>query len=249
MLRISFFLICVLIISGCTTARVQNKERASKLNAELGLAYLMKGNNEQALLKLNKAIKLNPDNEKAYLYVAELYRRLDETERADDYFNQALDANASDSAVNNNYGAFLCANKKYDEAFKHFKVALENPVYPERSNVFENIGICSEVQGNIKVARENYIKAIKANPNSGKSLLSVAQLDFDSENIKSASKYFGYYKRVAKHTAESLWLGILIANKKQDAKTKASLSWSLERKFPKSKETKLLKKLRASGAL
>lgn len=247
MLRISFIFICVLSLVSCTSTRIQNSEKASQLNAELGLAYVVQGRYEQGLAKLNKAISLNPDNAKAYLYIAELYRRLKENERADDYFKRALDVDPDDSSINNNYGAFLCANKKYDAAFKYLKLALLNPVYPDRGEVYENMGICAEAQGNVKVARENYIQAISLKPNLGTSLLAVAQLDFDAQKIKSSEKYLGYYNRVAKQTPQSLWLGILIANKKKDKKTIESLSWSLNRKFPEAKETKMLKRLRASG--
>ncbi len=249
MLRISFLLSVILVLTSCTTTRVQDLDRASKLNAQLGLAYLMKGRNEQALAKLKKAIKQNPDNGKAYLYVAELYRRIDERERADSYFQQALDVAPDDSSISNNYGAFLCADKKYKEAFKYFNKALENPVYADRSKVFENIGVCSENQGNIKIARENYIQAIKINPNLATSLLAVALLDFDTGNIKSAAKYLKYYNRVGRDTAASLWLGVLIAKKQNNVKTLRNLSWSLANKFPQSKEARLLKKLKISGAL
>ncbi|VAW93350.1 hypothetical protein MNBD_GAMMA23-2029 [hydrothermal vent metagenome] len=249
MLRISFLLSVILILTSCTTARVQDLDRASKLNADLGLAYLMKGLNEQALAKLKKAIKQNPDNATAYLYTAELYRRLKENERAEKYFKKALDVAPEDPSINNNYGAFLCAEKKYKEAFKYFDTALGNPVYADRSKVFENIGVCAEEQGNIKIARDNYIKAIIINPNLPISLLSVAQLDFDSQQLESAAKYLGFYNRVGRDTAQSLWLGILIAKKQRNIKTLRNLKWSLTNKFPQSKEAKLLKKLKNSGAL
>ncbi len=249
MLQTGFLLCCLLILTSCSSTRVQDLDRASRLNAELGLAYLMKGQNDQALKKLEKAIRQNPDNGKAYLYMAELYRRIKENERANSYFLQALEVSPDDSAINNNYGAFLCANKKYTEAFKYFNEALKNPVYVDRSKVFENIGVCSEEQGNIKVARENYIKAISLNPNLSTSLLAVAQLDFDAQNLESAVKYLRYYNRVGHDTPQSLWLGILIAKKQNDTKTLRSLSWSLTKKFPKSKEAQLLKKLKSSGEL
>ncbi len=249
MLRISFLLGCVLILTSCTITRVQNLDRASKINADLGLAYLLKGRNEQALEKFKKAMKQNPDNAKAYLYTAELYRRLEERERADRYFQQAIDVAPNDSSVSNNYGAFLCADKKYKEAFKYFDKALENPVYADRSKVFENIGICSEDQGNIKVARNNYVKAIKINPKLTTSLLAVALLDFDLGNIESAARYLKFYNRVGRDTPPSLWLGVLIAKKQNKIKAQRNLMWSLTNKFPKSKEAKLLEKLKKSGAL
>ena len=249
MFRFSFVIIFILLVSGCTTSRVQNYDRASKLNTELGLAYLIKGRYEQALTKLKKAIKQKPDNPKPYAYIAELYRRLKENELADDYFNQALEIAPEDSSINNNYGAFLCANRQYDKAFKYFKIALKNPVYHGRGEVFENIGICSESQGNIKVARENYLQAVSIDQKRSKSLLALAQMDFDSGKVDSARKFMTYFNKASRPTAESLWLEILIAKKYNDSKTIKSLSWSLSRQYPDSKEAKLLKRLQASGKL
>ncbi len=160
-----------------------------------------------------------------------------------------MDIAPDDPSINNNYGAFLCAEKKYKQSFKYFNVALSDPVYADRSKVFENIGVCSEEQGNIKVARDNYIKAISLNSNLPTSLLAVALLDFDAQEIDSAEKYLRFYNKVGKDTAQSLWLGILIAKKRNDVKRLRNLSWSLKNKFPQSKEAGLLKKLKSSGAL
>ncbi len=249
MLRLSLLMVCLFAVASCTTVKIKNAEKASMLNADLGLAYLMKGRNDQALEKLNKAILLNPDNARAYLYTAELYWRIDQTELAIEFFKRAIETDPDDSSISNNYGAFLCAHNKYGEAFEYFQDALKNPVYKDRAKVFENIGICSEEQGNLKVARKNYIRAIQLKPSLKTSLLAVAQLDFDSQNIQSAAKYLRFHNGVAKDSARSLWLGILIAKKNRNKKVIAGLSWSLERKFPKSKEAKLLKRLKESGGL
>lgn len=247
MLRISFLLVSILSVVSCSSVRVIDSERASKLNADLGVAYMMKGSYEQSLAKFKKAIRLNPDNGRAYLYTAELYRRLNEDARAIEYYEQAIDVAPEDAAINNNYGAYLCGKKKYDEAFRYLKLALLNPVYPDRAEVYENIGVCYEAQGNIKMARENFIKAISLKPYLSNSLLAVAKLDFDDNKIISAKKYITYFNKAAKDTSESIWLNILIARKIGNRKTVESFSWSLANKFPKSKEAKLLKRLRASG--
>ncbi len=247
MFRISFLLICILTLTSCTTSRVQDLNRASKLNAELGLAYLMKGRYDLALKKLRKSIKQNSDNSKAYLYTAELYRRLEQRESANSFYQQALDVAHDDASINNNYGAFLCADKKYKEAFKYFNIALKNPVYPERSKVFENIGVCSQNQGNIKIARENFVKAFNLNRRLTTSLLALAQIDFDAQRLDSAAKYLGFYNRVGRDTAQSLWLGILIAKKQHDIKRQRSLAWLLSKRFPKSREAKILKKMKSRG--
>lgn len=247
MFRVSLVFACIFMITSCSTSIVRDSKRASKLNAELGVAYMRKGNYEQSLFKLKKAMKLNPDNARAFLYTAELYRRLNENESALDYFKQAYDIAPDDSAVTNNYGAFLCSTKKYTEAFKFYNLALLNPVYPDRAEVYENMGICAEDQGNIKLARYSYSQATSLKPYLGTSLLSIARIDYDANDIESSNKYLAYYQRVAKPNSASTWLGVLLAKKSGDTKTVESLSWALLNKFPKSKEAKILKRLKRSG--
>ena len=102
-------LLFLLIVSGCAvkTERVGiNSEKASIANTELGVAYLAQGKYKIAMTKLKKAIEYDSNNGDAHHYIAELYRRLDQNDLADEHFRLAIELNEEDSAIKNNYGIF-----------------------------------------------------------------------------------------------------------------------------------------------
>ena len=118
-------LVCGLsvFLSACATDSGLDKdkaERAADINARLGVGYMRQGKYEIAKEKLEKALRQDPDNGDIYHYMAELYRRVDEPELAEEYFQKAISYNENDSALMNNYAVFLCGQKKYKEADKYF---------------------------------------------------------------------------------------------------------------------------------
>ena len=241
----------VLFMTACTTEKVLNpvdKKRAAELNAQLGLGYLQQGQYKRALYKLDKALKFDPDNAPAYHYKAELYRRLKDSERAEKYFKIAMGLSPDNFEIENNYGVFLCDIGKYEEAITLFKKPLGDPMY-SRADSYENIGLCRLRQGQMVKAEKAFTQALKINPKRPNSLLKLAQLRFDGGNSVAAYKLYTRYISIAKHTSESLWLGILLEHGRGAKNTVASYKVKLKGKYPDSKETKLLIKLERQGKL
>lgn len=220
-----------------------NPKKASEANAELGVAYLTRGNYEYAMNKLKKALAYDDDNAKAHHYIAELYRRLGENDLASEHFKEAMNLEDEDSSIKNNYGIFLCGIGSYEKGMNLLTAALTDPLYKEKGRVYENMGICTQNQGNIKLAEEHFRKALTLDENLPASLLGMAQIEFDKQNIKSAATYLNRYNKISQHTAQSLWLGVLIERKSGRKGRAGSYAVLLKGKFPDSKEAKLLQKL------
>ena len=237
-----------LLASGCTTQSTNPEVdliKAAEVNARMGVGYMNQGNYELAMLKLTKAMKFDEDNLHANHYMGELYRRLGELETADKYFIRALELNAADPQLLNNYGVYLCEVSRYKEAENYFAKVLRNPLYQGKAHVYENLGLCAKFKGNLTESEKHFRRALVMNPKLGKSLLSLAQLKFDQRNKISAYNYFQQYSRVSKQTPESLWLGVLLEQERGNRSKMASYSLRLKRKFPHSKEAELLAKLEA----
>lgn len=246
------FVLMTLLLSACVSDPQRGSEDlndASDYNAQLGLAYIQQGRYDTALDKLKKSIEQNPDNAVAQHYIAELYRRLGEYEKARTHFKQALDLTPKNSSLLNNYGVFLCDEKKYQEAYPFFDKVLNDPLYPAKGSVYENVGLCAQAQGDIAKAEENLKFALRLNPQSPKSLLSMAQISFDKQKYATARKYYYDYLENARQTPESLWLGILLENRSGNKNRMASYKVLLKGKYPDSKEAALLKKMEASGQI
>lgn len=249
-MRITFHvtgLLFALIVSGCsmTTQRegVDNK-KAAVANTELGVAYLSRGQYQTAMDKLKKALEYDDDNADAHHYIADLYRRLEQNDLAAKHFNQALDLDKDNSSLKNNYAIFLCGTGSYEKGIQYLNEVLLDPLYRDKGQAYENMGLCAGKQGNIRNAEEYYISALKFNMNSPSALLGLAQIAFDKRNIKAASDYLNRHNKISRPTAQSLWLGILIA-RKQGLKGKAgSMAIKLKSYFPDSKEAKYLEKLK-----
>lgn len=235
-------LFTTVLLVGCSNPVREgvDTEKAAQANADLGLRYMMQGNYELAMEKLNHALTYEPNHVPTHHYLAELYRRLERYDDADKHFRRALRyADGEDSLLQNNYGSFLCSQGRIDAGVRQFEKVLDNPVYPRRDQVYENLGLCLESKPDIEQAEMYLRKGLEINPRAPKSLLAMARLSFERKNYLSARAYLQRYSEVARHTPESLWLGIRVERILGDKNALASYGLSLKGNFPDAKETKL----------
>lgn len=242
----------ILLLGACTSQEYLSPvdyKRAAELNAQLGLGYMNEGQYERAKFKLDKAIKYDSDNPHAYHYMAELYRRLKEYDKAQKYYDIALSMAPNDMNLQNNYGVYLCEVGKYEDAYKQFERITKNPLFGARANAYENVGLCSLREGRLKRAQDSFKAALRINPKMPKSLIQLAQLSYDQGNQDLAYRYFQRYIAIAQQTPTSLWIGILLENARGNKDTVASYKVLLKGKFPDSPEAKRLIKLERMGKL
>ncbi len=244
----------MLLLSACATQpeddrRPQDMIEASELNANLGLAYMQQGRLDVGLDKLDKALEQNPKNGTAHHYLAELYRRTDKPEKAREHYQRALELLPKDMSLKNNYGVFLCSRGEFDEAFQYFFKVLDDPVYPDKAGVNENIGICAVRKKNRHMAREFLAEALKGKPNSPQSLLALAEIEYHYQAYKESYRLFKRYLQHGNHTPKSLWLGFLLEKHFGNTEVADSYAIILKGKFPSSEEAKRMRKLEDQNRL
>ncbi len=244
-------LLVLALLAGCSAAQEEQAQlkTASEYNTELGLAYLRQGRDQAAMDKLKKAIEQDPKNANAHHYLAVLYQKLGEEKKADREYWSALQYAPEDPNLLNNYGAFLCGRGQYDKAIALFRKVLKDPLYPAKAAVYENIGLCAQAKGDIETAEQYLLKTLRANPRAAKSLLALGQIRFDQGDLAAAQQYLYDYLAIARHNAESLWLGVLLAAKAGNRDRVASYALLLKAKFPDSPQAEKLRKLEAAGKL
>ena len=239
---IMLFALATVILVGCTGKPVRegvDSGKAAEANASLGLRYMQKGNYQLALKKLKKALEFDRSYAPTHHYLAELYRRLNKNEEADQYFRDALYYSDEDSALRNNYGAFLCSWDRYEDGEEQFLKVLENPVYPSQDLVYENLGLCIERKPDLERAEVYLRSALRLNPRLPQTLLAMARISFTKGDYLRTRAYLQRHLELARHTTESLWLGIRAERKLGDNNTVASYGMQLKANFPDAPETKL----------
>ena len=252
--NIVLLIIMFVLQAACTTETVSSgidRKRVADLNAELGLGYLKQGKSKYKLAKskLDKALKFDPENVRALHYMGELHRRLQDYDKAEEYFKQASKLAPDDVLISNNYGVYLCDTKKYDQAIELFNKILKDPLYDNKASIYENIGLCRLWQGRITQAESAFRQGLALDPKQPTSLIELAQIRYDAGNKREAYTFYSRYISIALHTPESLWLGILLENDRGAKNIVASYKVKLKGRFPDSKQAKLLEKLEAQGKI
>ncbi|MDM8561000.1 type IV pilus biogenesis/stability protein PilW [Candidatus Parabeggiatoa sp. HSG14] len=235
-------LLLTTILNACASFKPcpEGDKKKADNNMQLGVEYLRRGRNDIALDKLKKALNQCANHAEAHHAIAVLYERLGEDDKAKPHYQKALTFNTQNSDVHNNYGQFLCKQKQWEEADKHFLEALKNPTYGTPEIPYTNAGLCALHNNNFAKAETYLRKALQKNSQFPRALYQMAQLNYEQKNYKQARYYLQRYTEIANHTPKTLWLGIRIERIFHNQDTEASYALFLRRNFPDSEETQLL---------
>ena len=209
-------------------------------NVHLGVAYLRKGNLERALTKLHKAVKQDPTLPPAYNALGLLYERLSDPQRAEEYYQRAVNLEPGDSSSQNNYGQFLCKQGRVEEGEKRFLQALANPLYRTPEVAYTNAGLCVAKTGEVEKAEGYLRKALDASPIYAPALLEMARVSFARQQYLQVRAFLQRYLLVASHSAQTLWLGIQAEEALGNHNAAASYRLLLKNNYPQSEEARLM---------
>lgn len=233
------------LLSGCVTTTDQPRRQTNPTEArdayvQLGLGYLQNGETERAKAPLREALKLDPRSEAANVALALVFQQEGEDKSAERHFRAALASAPNSPRILNNYGAFLMEQQRYSEALEYFQKAAEDSFYPERSRVFENLGLAHQRLGQTEQARASFERALRLNSRQPLALLELAQIEFDSQNYVPAWNYYLGFTQLAPQNAASLWLGVQLARRFDDHNRAASYALQLRRLYPSTAEARAL---------
>jgi type IV pilus assembly protein PilF len=215
-----------------------SSERA-KIHTELGVSYYQHGQLGVALEELNTAVSADHNYAPAYDALALVYMELQEDERAEANFRQALKLNPNSSETKNNYGLFLCQRGKEKEGMRQFLDALKNPLYPTPDVAYKNAGMCARKAGDMKNAEAYFQRAVKLNPRQAQALYGLAEVSYAHDDYPAAKQYLTRYVALIENPGpEALWLGARIEHRLGDRTALANYGMQLRRRFPQSPETK-----------
>ncbi|WP_263260637.1 type IV pilus biogenesis/stability protein PilW [Pseudomonas sp. RIT-PI-S] len=237
--RSALLLVLALVLTGCvTTGKVnpmdtrQGRDQARDAYIQLGLGYLKQGETERAKVPLKKALELNGSDADANAALALVFQAEGEGDLAEQQFRKALSARPGDARILNNYGGFLYERKRYKEAYEKFSQASEDSLYPERSRVFENLGITALMLGNKAEARQLLDKALRLNRQQPRALLEMAELSYEAQQYVPARDYYERFSQLSEQNARSLLLGTRLAKLFDDKNRAASYGLQLKRLYP-----------------
>lgn len=253
--RLFIALIIVSTLTSCTTEVVSGKvqkapdyKRASEINVQLGLNALQRGEMARAKEKFLLALKQDPDSTTASGAMGYYLERTGNMKQAESYYKKAIDLADVKAGAENNYGTFLCRQKRYNQADYYFQQAAvdENYVHPDKAYV--NAGVCALLVPDRAKAQQYFQQALEKNPNSPQALLELAKLQFGAAEYAGAKQHLERYMKITQADAPTLWLAIRTAQRVNDIASVKRYGGELRSRFPNSKQYQQYQQLSASLA-
>ena len=240
-MRILIVLSLMIALTGCVSETQPgafssdfDQQEAAKTRVSLGLTYLKNGNYSQAKQNLDKALAFAPRLAETHYGLAYYYQVVGESERADESYQTAMSLAPRDANIANSYGAFLCQDGRYEEAKRFFVQAVNAKQYANSAETYENMALCAQSQGEGEDAIEYLNSALKHQPGRAKTLFILTEMYVATEQYKLAAETLRRYEKVARVSADSLWMAIEIAKGQGDLRAANGYGDMLLRMYPNS---------------
>ena len=236
-------LLCAqLLLQGCVTTVTgtefkSDKKEEVQRRVEAADAYMQKGNTDQAMVHLRRALELEPNAAPIHESIARVFWQTGEYDLADEHFRRAISLDPKFSRARNNYASLLYERGNYEGAIRQLEVVSEDTLYDGRAAAFMNLGKAYLKAGRADKAEETFARAIKMDRRQWQSMLEVAEINFLRGDYGPAQAFYDQFRRqTPKQTPRSLMLGIRLARLKGDRDAEASYALQLKGMYPESDE-------------
>ncbi|MEX5339625.1 type IV pilus biogenesis/stability protein PilW [Pseudomonas sp. I2] len=237
-LRAALSILSLSLLAGCVSgggdplASRQGRVEAGQAYVQLGLGYLQQGLTEQAKVPLGRALALNGNDADAHAALGLVFQAEGEPTLAEAHWRKALAIRPGDTRIRNNYGSFLYAQGQFRQAEQMFRQAATDTLYPERSRVYENLGLTALALDRRDQAHEYLGKALQLNPHQPRALLEMAELSYENRHYVPSRDYYDRFSQLSGQNARSLLLGSRIARAFAEHSSVAELGQQLQRLYP-----------------
>lgn len=214
--------------------------KRARIRVELAVSYFEEGQTTIALDEIKQALVTDPNYPEAFNLRGLIYMRLNDSRQAEDSFRRALLLRPADPNVLHNFGWLACQQARYAEATQMFSQALANPQYGERPKTLMTLGLCQLRAGQTAEAEASLTLSYELDAGNPITGYNLATLMYQRSEFARAQFYVRRINNSALANAESLWLGIKVERRLNNADATEQLATQLRKRFGQSREAGLL---------
>ncbi len=162
-------------------------------NKDLAIHYFMQGefllnqgNYALAVLEFQDALEIDPNASTIHISIADAYRRLGRSGRAEDHLKIAIDLDPKDLSGRELLGQLYLMNRQYDLALVQFLALLK--IDRDNDNYLTIVGDLYKLQKQWNNSIDFYLRAFEVNSQNFKALESAMQVSLSAELFEKAEK-------------------------------------------------------------
>ena len=212
----------------------------AEVHTELAANYYTRQQYEVALDELKVSLESDRNFVPAYNLLGLIHMELGENSQADQDFRTGLKLSPGNPDLSNNYGWFLCNTKREKDAIPFFMTAAQDTRYATPHKPLTNAGICSLRLGNTSQAEDYFRRALRLAPEDAQVNYNLANINFDRSNLPQAKLHMARVMEAPNPSAQALWLALRLERKLGDRNAEGSYGLKLKKRYPESREAKLL---------
>lgn len=210
--------------------------KRAKIRLELAVGYFEQGQTTVALDEIKQALVTDPGFAEAFNLRGLIYMRLNDMRIAEESFRRAMALNPKDANVLHNYGWMLCQQARYNEAVQAFSQAIANPTYGGRAKTWMTLGLCQVRAGQSLEAEHSLGKSYELDAGNPITGYNLSLLLLQRNELSRAQFYIRRLNNSELANVESLWLGIKVEQRLQNAEAVQQLAGQLKKRYPQSRE-------------
>lgn len=228
-------------------SRNYDRTEAAKVRTNLAAQYIRERKLDAARRQLELALQADSRYAPAYDMMGVLLQTEgspSNMKKADEYFRRALSLDSNFVQARNNYGVYLAAIGRDNEAVQHFEIAGATLGYDGRALALENLGLVYARLNQPVKAKEAFIRSIEANLNSISARMELVDVLLNENNPMLAKRIYDEMMALMgdrQLPPRMLLQGIKLAISQHNQVTQQKLSQQLLAMYPLSDEAKRLK--------
>jgi type IV pilus assembly protein PilF len=220
-----------------TESDESSASKRAHLRLELAAAYFGQGQMTTALDQVKLALAADPKSGPAYNLRGLIYANLGDQALAEESFRSALQINPQDADSLQNFGYYLCQQKRYAEADMMFAQALAVPQYTGKARTLLTQGVCQAVAGNLPDAEKTLTRSFEADPTNPPTSVNLAEVLYRRGEYERARFYIRRINALPGiANAQTFWLAARIENRLGNRSAVQDFGRRLGEGFPDSPE-------------
>ena len=184
------------------SSRIQQKNEAiARELYQLGSHKTSQGEFTEALMYLEKAIKVNPKFIGAYSLAGDCFRYLGQPQKAIEIYKQAIEIDPNNTDSYCNLGTTYRDLGRHDEAIEVFKQTIR--INPNSTGAYYNLGITYRDLGHHDKAIEAFKQTVRINPNNTDAYCNLGTIYRDLGRRNEAIEAFKQMIRINPNDADA----------------------------------------------